>query len=91
MIYLEHMSKETIDVAKSHTSWMNFKGNSQYEDIDKNPFNFKYVKSITSIEEFRKMAYVDASRLKPLVIITSVASLNQGYSRQILREFTARD
>ena len=90
VIYLEHMSKETIDVAKSHTSWMNFKDNSQNE-FDKNPFNFQYVKSITSIEEFRKMAYTDSSRLKPLVIITSVASLNQGYSKQILREFTARD
>lgn len=30
VIYLEHMSKETLDVAKSHTSWMNFKDNSQF-------------------------------------------------------------
>ena len=27
VIYLEHMSKDTIDVAKSHRNWMNFKGN----------------------------------------------------------------
>lgn len=30
ILYLEHMSKETIDVAKSHTSWMLFKDNSQF-------------------------------------------------------------
>jgi hypothetical protein len=27
VLYLEYMSAETIDVAKSHTSWMNFKDN----------------------------------------------------------------
>ena len=81
VVYLEHMSKETIDVAKSHTSWMNFKDNSQFQDIEQNPFNFRYVKAITKIEEFRQMAYTESSRLKPLIIITSMASMNQGYSR----------
>jgi hypothetical protein len=28
ILYLEYMSLETIDVAKSHTSWMQFKDNS---------------------------------------------------------------
>ena len=92
VVYLEHMSKETIDVAKSHTSWMNFKDNSQFQDIEQNPFNFQYVKAITKYEEFRNMAYwPETNRLKPLIIITSMASMSQGYSRQILREFTARD
>ena len=57
VVYLEHMSKETIDVAKSHTSWMNFKDNSQFQDIEQNPFNFQYIKAITTLEEFRSMAY----------------------------------
>lgn len=92
VVYLEHMSKETIDVAKSHTSWMNFKDNSQFQDIEQNPFNFQYIKAITKLEEFRNMAYwPETNRLKPLIIITSMASMSQGYSRQILREFTARD
>ena len=92
VVYLEHMSKETIDVAKSHTSWMNFKDNSQFQDIEQNPFNFQYIKAITKLEEYRNMAYwQETNRLKPLIIITSMASMNQGYSRQILREFTARD
>ena len=26
VVYLEFMSKETLDVAKSHLNWMNFKG-----------------------------------------------------------------
>lgn len=33
VIYLEHMSRETLDVAKSHTSWMSLKDNAQYQDI----------------------------------------------------------
>jgi hypothetical protein len=39
-LYLEYMSRETIDVAKSHTSHMHFKDNSQFMDMEKNPFNF---------------------------------------------------
>jgi Cft2 family RNA processing exonuclease len=26
VLYLEHMSRDTLDVAKSHLNWMNFKG-----------------------------------------------------------------
>jgi len=26
VLYLEYMSKDTLDVAKSHLNWMNFKG-----------------------------------------------------------------
>ena len=29
ILYLEFMSKESVDVAKSHLNWMNFKGNHQ--------------------------------------------------------------
>lgn len=51
VIYLEHMSKETLDVAKSHTSYMNFKDNNIYADIDRNPFNFNFIKPILSLKE----------------------------------------
>ena len=85
------MSKETIDVAKSHTSWMNFKDNRQFQDIERNPFNFQYVRAISTIEEYRQLAYTDSDRLKPLVVLTSMSSLSQGFSRQILKEFAARD
>lgn len=42
VLYLEHMSKETIDVAKSHTSWMTLAQGAQSQDIQRgqNPFNF---------------------------------------------------
>ena len=91
ILYLEHMSKETIDVAKSHTSWMNFKDNREFQDIERNPFNFQYVKAISTLEEYRQLAYTDSDRAKPVVVITSMASLSQGFSRQILKQFAARD
>jgi len=91
ILYLEHMSKETIDVAKSHTSWMNFKDNREFQDIERNPFNFQYVKAISTLEEYRQLAYTDSERVKPVVVITSMSSLSQGFSRQILRQFAARD
>jgi len=33
VIYLENMSRETVDVAKSHTSWMSLKDDAQFQDI----------------------------------------------------------
>lgn len=90
-MYLEHMSVETLDVAKSHTSWMNFKDNSQFADISKVPFTFQHIKAISSLDEYHQLAYAQGSRLRPLVVVTSLASLQHGFSHQILREFSARD
>jgi hypothetical protein len=33
VLYLEHMSRETLDVAKSHTSWMTLRDNAQFQDV----------------------------------------------------------
>lgn len=85
------MSVETLDVAKSHTSWMNFKDNTQFQDISKVPFTFQHVKAISSLDEYHSLAYGQGSRLRPLVVITSLSSLQHGFSAQILREFAARD
>jgi Cft2 family RNA processing exonuclease len=89
VIYLEHMSKETLDVAKSHTSWMNFKDNSQFQDIEQNPCNFSYVKTITKLEEFKSRATNPDGSMKPLIILTSVSSMNFGFARQIIKDFAA--
>mmetsp|Transcript_16185 Transcript_16185/g.11401 ORF Transcript_16185/g.11401 Transcript_16185/m.11401 type:complete len:126 (-) Transcript_16185:203-580(-) len=84
VIYLEHMSKETLDVAKSHTSYMNFKDNNIYSDIDKNPFNFNFIKPILSLKELAEY------KGQPKVIVTSMASLSQGYARRLIREFASK-
>lgn len=49
VLYLEHMSRDTLDVAKSHLNWMNFKG--RFQNFDDNPFAFKHVKAIRNLEE----------------------------------------
>ena len=46
VIYLEYMSRDTLDVAKSHLNWMNFKGR---HNLDDNPFAFKHIKAINSV------------------------------------------
>ena len=40
VIYLEHMSTDTLGVGRSHLGWMNFKDNKIFQDIDENPINF---------------------------------------------------
>lgn len=76
-------------MAKSHTSWMNFKDNSQFQDIEQNPCNFSYVKTITKIEEYRERAINPDGTIKPLIILTSVSSMNQGYARSLIKDFAA--
>ena len=91
ILYLEHMSKETIDVAKSHVSWMNFQDSRESLDIERNPFNFQYIKAISTLDEYRQLAYTDSERIKPIVLLTSMASMTQGFSRQVLQQFAAYD
>ena len=59
VIYLEHMSRETLDVAKSHTSWMSLKDNAQFQDIQRgqSPFNFQFIKMISTLDEYHQYAY----------------------------------
>ncbi len=81
ILYLEFMSKDFLDVAKSHLNWMNFKG--VFQDTDYNPFAFKNIKVINSMAEFQQE--IDSGKLK--VIVTSSASLDLGFSRKIIRHF----
>ena len=76
------MAVETIDVAKSHTSYMDFKDNSQlFADIEKNPFNFQFVKPVNTLDEYHQLAYDrQTNKIKPLVVITSVPSMASGFS-----------
>lgn len=84
VLYLEHMSKDTLDVAKSHLDWMNFKGS--FQDIDDNPFAFKNIKAISSLDELKYE--LDN---KPRVIITSSASFELGFGRKYLKDFVKED
>lgn len=81
VLYLEHMSKDTLDVAKSHLDWMNFKGS--FQDMDDNPFAFKNVKCLSNMEELS----TELENNKPRVIVTSSASFDLGFARKHLKDF----
>ncbi|CDW72718.1 cleavage and polyadenylation specificity factor subunit 2-like [Stylonychia lemnae] len=82
VIYIENMSRDTLGVGRSHLGWMNFQDNKVFQDIDENPINFVYVAEIFSIGEYRQLED------KPRVIVTSLASFEQGFSRQMLQDFS---
>ena len=84
MLYLEHMSKDTLDVARSHLNQMNFKGG--LNDIDDNPFTFKHIKAINSMDELRR----ETEDRKPRVIVTSSGSLDFGFGRKRLPLFVTK-
>jgi len=47
------------------------------------------VKTITNLEQYKERSLNPDGTLKPLIILTSVASMNQGYSRTIIKDFAA--
>jgi predicted metal-dependent RNase len=49
------------------------------------------VKTITKLEEYRERSINQDGQQRPLIILTSVASMNQGYARAILKEFANQD
>tara|TARA_B110000285_G_scaffold228057_2_gene290400 strand:- start:1077 stop:1394 length:318 start_codon:yes stop_codon:yes gene_type:complete len=77
------MSRDTLDVAKSHLNWMNFTDREGLGDIADNPFSFKHIKAISSLEELKK----ETEDMKPRVIVTSSASLEMGFGRKRLAKF----
>ena len=83
VLYLEYMSRDTLDVAKSHLNWMNFKGG--FQDIDDNPFAFKNIKAISNLQELVQ----ELEARKPRVIVTSSASLELGFGRKHLKDFVS--
>lgn len=90
VIYLEHMSRDTLGVGRSHPGWMNFKDNKVFQDIDENPINFQYVKEIFSISEYRDVLNQEGEFEAPRVVVTSMVSMDYGFSRSLLKEFLAR-
>ncbi len=84
VVYLENMSRDTLGVGRSHLDWMNFKDNKVFQDIDENPINFQFVKEIFTLDELRKLEE------GPRVVVTSLASFEQGFTRLYLRDFSSK-
>ena len=55
VIYIEHMSRDTFGVGRSHLGWMNFQENKVFQDIDENPLNCQYVKEVFTLEEYHQL------------------------------------
>ena len=51
------------------------------------------MKPISTLDEYRQLAYTDHTRtsVKPIVVVTSMASMSQGFSKSILREFAGKE
>jgi len=90
VIYIEHMSRDTLGVGRSHLGWMNFQDNKVFQDIDENPINFTFIREIFSLQEYRDILMQDGEYEAPRVVVTSMVSFEYGFSRSLLKEFLAR-
>lgn len=82
VVYLEHTAKDTLDVAKSHLNWMNFRGRHYFQDIDDNPFAFKNISTVSSAAEL----VTELEEPRPRVVVASAASLEAGLGKLLLRK-----
>ena len=77
IIYLDHMSKESIEIASSHLEWMNNRHESTFACIDTNLMNFKYIEKISSEDDLQKYQ-------NPRIIVTTNSTFLLGHSRNLL-------
>jgi hypothetical protein len=77
ILYLEHMSKETLEIAKSHIEWMNNRLRSAFAYIDINPMNFKSIKVLSKEEELQNYP-------NPRIIVSSTSTFLLGHTRNLL-------
>jgi cleavage and polyadenylation specificity factor subunit 2 len=90
VIYLEHMSRDTLGVGRSHLGWMNIQDNKVFQDIDENPINFQYIREVFTLKEYRQVINAEGDFEGPRIVVTSMNSLEYGFSRNLLKEFLAR-
>lgn len=77
ILYLEHMSKESLEIAKSHIEWMNNRLKSTFVYIDINPMNFKSIKVLSKEEELQNYP-------NPRIVISSSNTFQLGHARNLL-------
>ena len=77
ILYIEHMSKESLEIARSHIEWMNNKLKTTFVYIDANPMNFKFIKVLSKEDELQNYQ-------NPRIIVTTSSSLVLGHARNLL-------
>ena len=79
LIFLSHQSQSTIVYAKSMLEWMGDSISQSFQTRDQ-PFDFRYLKCIQSMDEMKTM-------LGPKVVISSFTGLEFGLGQQLLLEW----
>lgn len=74
LAFLGHVSSSTVEFAKSYLEWMNEEIFSKFEGARDNPFSFKFVKTVQSIEEIQS---------SPVCILATPSDLSYGFSRKL--------
>lgn len=77
ILYLEHMSKEYLEIAKSHIEWMNNRLKSTFVYIDINPMNFKSITVLSKEEELQNYP-------NPRIVVSTTSSFLLGHTRNLL-------
>ena len=74
LAFLGHVSSSTVEFAKSYLEWMNEEIFSKFEGARDNPFSFKFVKTVQSIEEIQS---------SPVCILATPCDMSYGFSRKL--------
>ena len=74
LAFLGQVSSSTVEFAKSYLEWVNEDVLSKFEGTRDNPFSFKFVKTVHSIEEIQS---------SPVCILATPSDLSYGFSRKL--------
>ncbi|CDK24139.1 unnamed protein product [Kuraishia capsulata CBS 1993] len=79
IFYASDLAKRCMAVYQRYVNMMNENIRKAFTETNKNPFEFKHIKSISNLERF--------DDLDPCVILASPGMLQSGFSREILERW----
>lgn len=83
LILVNHVAKTTVDFARSQLEWMGTAVNARFSSSRTNPFNFRHVRVLPSIEAAEALTGIK-------VILASDTSLEFGVARKLFFNWASR-
>ncbi|CAI2385550.1 unnamed protein product [Moneuplotes crassus] len=77
ILYLDHMSNELLEIARSHIEWMNNHLNTTFVYIDISPINFNHIKVLSKESELQNYP-------NPRIVVTTTSTFLLGHSKNLL-------
>ncbi len=82
LVFLSRMGTQIVQYARTHIEWMRDDISADFQDTRSVPFDFSCVRLISSLAELEAMR-------APLCVVTPMDSLDSGFAKQLLLQWSS--